>query len=241
MATKMRERSSHPPEDIIDGGRLGRVDLERLVAAGRPLWLVGCDLEETDASRLNFDNWTFEHCTATNADFSSANLDGSCWLRTRGGGAQFIGTDLSDALFAACDLNNAKFISTVLTDASFERSRMIGTTIDRAKTMRLAFEKCLLGDARLFDISFAKQKLVGLDFLAAQLSNCDFSDAVFDSACSFVDTEFKKCKFKGADLRRADLGMVTVELAKHIRGATISFEHTGHLAMSLGLDVGETL
>lgn len=241
MATEARTKNTHPADDIITGVVLSRADIEALAKRQRPIWLLDCDLSGLRGEKLQVPSWTFDNCSMPKANFSGANMDDCHFIRTKMGEAIFRDADLTDAVAEACDFNNTQFYSTTLTDAVFRRCRMIGAIVHGTKSLRLEFEKCLLGNARLTGLSFKKQNLVGLDFRAATLTDCDFTEAVLDSGCSLRDTEFTKCMFKGADIRRADLGRVTVDIARKFKGATISFEHAAHIAMTLGLDVGETL
>ena len=239
MAIEERERDSHDAAYVIANRTLKRKDLVALIETRHRYWLVDCDLGDLDASDLHMPGWSFENCTTLKAQFSQANLESTYWRRCKGGFTNFGGADLSDSLIVACDLNNSDFTKAALTDVAFERSRLIGIVMADNKSLRLVIEKCLLGASRLTGISFKKQTLVGLDFLAATLSECDFQDAYFDGECSLIDADLQGCKFKGADLRMARLGSMTPARARDLKGGMISFEHAAHLAMGLGLEVGE--
>ena len=86
-------------------------------------------------------------------------------------------------------------------------------------------------------VSFRKAVLRGLDFADADLSGCDFREAVFEEGCSLRDAHIKDTRFDAADLREADLGGLKLANAKLFAGATISTRQAAELVRVLGLNV----
>ena len=85
-------------------------------------------------------------------------------------------------------------------------------------------------------MSFRKQHLQQLDFSDADLSGCDFREAVF-SGGSLRNAHMKLTRFEGADLREVDLGGLRLLDAKLFKGATISYKQASRLIAELGLSV----
>ncbi|MNE97215.1 Pentapeptide repeats (8 copies) [compost metagenome] len=75
-----------------------------------------------------------------------------------------------------------------------------------------------------------------LDFSDANLSGCDFREAVFIGG-SLRDAHLAQARFDGADLREADMGGLKLEDARLFRGATISRHQAAGLLMELGITV----
>ncbi|MDQ0086441.1 uncharacterized protein YjbI with pentapeptide repeats [Variovorax boronicumulans] len=85
-------------------------------------------------------------------------------------------------------------------------------------------------------MSFRKQKLEQLDFSEADLSGCDFREAVFEGG-SLRNAHLKLARFEGADLREVDLGGLRLANAAQFKGATISHRQAASLVEELGLRV----
>ncbi len=79
-------------------------------------------------------------------------------------------------------------------------------------------------------------KLQQLDFFEADLSGCDFREAVFVGG-SLRNAHLKLTRFDGADLREADIGGLKLVDAKLFRGATISLNQAAVLLGELGITV----
>ena len=221
---------------IIEDRRLDRAALAKLAERGVPHRLVGCVLEEVDASRLAFDGWVFETCTVRGANFTGASLESSSWIRCRGGQVDFRACDLSESRIEGCDFNNGSFHGASLTGALIARCKLTGANLLEAKTLNLTFDETILAQARLPGLSFRKARLNGLDFQMADLRKSDFRDAVFHN-CSLRDANLVDCRFDGADLRGADLGGIRLLDARQFKGATISRDQAGQMLAELGLIV----
>ena len=94
----------------------------------------------------------------------------------------------------------------------------------------------LLVGANLRGMSFRKTQLKQLDFSDADLSGCDFREAIFVGG-SLRNAHLKLTRFDGADLREADIGGLTLVDVKLFRGATISHKQAAEMLGELGLSV----
>jgi uncharacterized protein YjbI with pentapeptide repeats len=79
-------------------------------------------------------------------------------------------------------------------------------------------------------------RLVVLDFAGADLSGCDFREAVFEGG-SLRDAHIRDTRFEGADLREVDLGGLKLANAKQFLGATISARQAAEMVREMGLNV----
>ena len=87
--------------------------------------------------------------------------------------------------------------------------------------------------------SLRKQRLVGVDFSEADLSGCDFTQAVFEDCRIENPIVSPETSFAGADLRGARLSNVRLDIAR-ATGAVISrSEASGFLYDTLGVLVAE--
>jgi uncharacterized protein YjbI with pentapeptide repeats len=77
-------------------------------------------------------------------------------------------------------------------------------------------------------------QLQQLDFSEADLSGCDFRDAVFVGG-SLRNAHLQLTRFEGADLREADIGGLKLVGARRFRGATLSLNQAAALQGELGI------
>ena len=91
--------------------------------------------------------------------------------------------------------------------------------------------------AILSGISFYKAELRTLDFAEADLSYCDFRQAVFVEGGSLSLARVNNARFDQADLREASLHGLRLTDAKLFKGAIISKAQAGMLLAGLGLHV----
>jgi len=216
--------------------KIDRAMLEKLSLLDTPVTLIRCDLEETDAARLNFRGWVFDECRLHRTQFTGAHMEGAGWTRCRGGFTDFTATDLTDNAFVSSDFNNSNFRGARLSSARFTGCKLTGANLTETKAMLVVFEETLLTAASLRGFSFRKAVLNQLDFQFADLRSCDFRDAVFDD-CSLREANLADARFEGADLRGADLGGIRLQDARPFRGATISRSQASQLLAELGLNV----
>ena len=87
--------------------------------------------------------------------------------------------------------------------------------------------------------SLRKQRLVGVDFSEADLSGCDFTQAVFEDCRIENPIVSPETSFAGADLRGARLSNVRLDIAR-ATGAVISRSGaSGFLYDAFGVLVAE--
>lgn len=98
----------------------------------------------------------------------------------------------------------------------------------------LDFSESLLVGAALSGMSFRKQRLEELDFSDADLSGCDFREAVFVGG-SLRNAHIPQANFGSADLRGADLVGLKVLDAKAFSKAVISQAQAAAILAPFGL------
>ena len=213
-----------------------RADIAALSGQGAPASLVACDLEEADLSGLDLSGWVFERCSLRRTHLTGSSLEATRWTGCRGGFADFVGADLTEATIGSSDFNNTNFRGVKLSAATVRGCKMTGANFAEAQTLGAVFEETLFIDAKLPSFIFRKQTLKRLDFGQADLRKCDFREAVLE-ACSLRDAHLADARFEGADLRGADLGGIRLIDASAFRGAIISRGQAGQLLAELGLTV----
>ena len=75
-----------------------------------------------------------------------------------------------------------------------------------------------------------------MDFSDAELSGCDFRDAVFEGG-SLRNAHTRLTRFEGADLRGTDISGLNVMDAKHFKKAVISQRQAAAALAAFGLIV----
>lgn len=220
----------------IDGGSPSRSDIAALAAAGRPICLLNCAMEEVDLSNIDMTGWRFEACVLKRANFTGATLDDAAFVSCRGAFVDFTAARLVEATVEKCDFNNGNFEGAAVTHASFIGCKLTGADFTGARTNAVLFKETTLSAARLPGVSFRKSKIEHVDFSMADLAKCDFRDAIF-SGSSLREAHLVDARFEGADLRGADLGGVRLHDARKFKGATISRDQAGVLLAEMGLRV----
>ena len=90
------------------------------------------------------------------------------------------------------------------------------------------FADCQLVAADLRGVSLHKQTLRHVDLSEANLSGADLRDAVLEG-CRLRDARLVDARMAGADLRRADLGVLTPPACVALRGAVVSSAQAAEL------------
>lgn len=215
----------------------GRAAIQTLIAAGKPVHLIDCDLAEANLSRLDLSGWRFDGCDMRSSAFGEARLEGTYWQSCRGPFAKFVRANLAESAFVSCDFNNAIFRGGVLGSATFTGCKLTGADFTEARAIDMVLCETLLIGASLVSHSFRKQTLRCIDFEQADLRKCDFREAVLEG-CSLRDANLAGARFDKADLRGTDLGGLRLVDAALFRGATISREQAAQLIAELGLRLG---
>ncbi|WP_247138243.1 pentapeptide repeat-containing protein [Neorhizobium sp. BETTINA12A] len=235
MSAEAKVMSEQSPIEVSEQ-RIGRVEALGFTAAGGPVILNGCILEEADLSGLDLQRWEFRNCRMTTVNLRAADLEGAKFEGCRGPFANFSGANLAEVEFRNCDFNNAAFLEAKMNDTRFVGCKLTGANLTRIASLGLSFKETILAQARLPALSFRKSRIERVDFGMADLSKCDFRDVVFDG-CSLRDTGLVDARFEGADLRGADLGGLKLIDARKFKGATISRQQAGDILAELGLKV----
>ena len=121
-----------------------------------------------------------------------------------GQAASFERAKLTDSSFEGCDLNNTRWRHAKLASAAFRGCKLTGANFEGWQRSGWTFPKASVG-AALSGMSFRKQRLEELDFSDADLSGCDFREAVFVGG-SLRNAHIPQANFGSADLRGTDLG-----------------------------------
>lgn len=222
--------------DIV-GESISRQKMEAFIKKStKPLIFETCDFDESDLSRLNMEGFEFRCCTFMGTSLYAASMSQTTWLRCRGSQANFDVADLVDAEFQRCDFSNTRWRRAKLSSASYKGCKLTGATFEEAAHLGLSFEETLLVAADLRMMSFRKMLLQQLNFSDADLSGCDFREAIFVGG-SLHNAHTKLARFDGADLREVDVGGLKLLDATLFRGATISHKQAAELLGGLGLCV----
>lgn len=223
---------------IVEGERLNRLEFQSILN-GRtlPIRFVGLGLEELDLSRLDFSDCTFERCQMGHVDFTAARLENTHWIGCRGTQVNWSAARVTDSQFRNCDLNNSRWYCSTLSHVRFEGCKLTGANFSAASTLGLSFDDCLLVSSALTGISFYKSILRNLDFSDADLSDCDFREAVFVEGGSLGNSRVNGAKFFNADLREVNLQGLHLKNAQQFKGAIISRSQAAVLLAELGLRI----
>jgi uncharacterized protein YjbI with pentapeptide repeats len=235
MSAEANVMAEQDPIEISER-QIGRTDVLAFTTAGSTVILKGCTLEEADLSGLDLPLWEFRNCRMATVNLRGAQLEGARFEGCRGPFANFSGANLAEAEFRNCDFNNAAFLEARMNGTRFVGCKLTGANLTRIASLGLSFKETILAQARLPALSFRKSRIERVDFGMADLSKCDFRDAVFDG-CSLRDTGLADARFEGADLRGADLGGLKLIDARKFKGATISRQQAGDILAELGLKV----
>jgi fluoroquinolone resistance protein len=224
------------PFMTIAGSSLSRGEIVQLASSKQPVFLRDCDLTEIDLSNLDMTGWRFEECILKRTNFTSVALEYAAFVRCRGPFVNFAAAKLGEARMENCDFNNGTYHGATVTEAQFIGCKLTGADFTRARTNAIIFKETILSAAYLSGISFRKTAVDQVDFCMADLSKCDFRDAIFYDS-SLREANLVDARFEGADLRGADLGGIRLNDARRFRGATISRAQAGALLAEMGLKV----
>jgi uncharacterized protein YjbI with pentapeptide repeats len=195
------------------GPRLGRADVERLLAADapRPVDLRGADLRQADLSNLDLSGAHLEEAHLDGARLEHCLLRGAYLQRAQLPGAHLAQADLTRAQMDESNLETADLRGAILTDARLPRAQMSGAQLDGA-----ALQGAQLNNAHLAHVSLAGARLRGAHLEEATLwgvrldaaeldgahfSGADLSDAALDGAflasCGLADADLAQLRWDG--------------------------------------------
>lgn len=222
----------------VDATVLGETTLADFIKdVRRPVRFQSIDFSGQDLSRLDLSHSRFERCLFGDTNLTAADLSNTHWQSCRAAQAVFRSATLEEAVFVNCDLNNTLWQRSKLAHALFEGCKLTGANFVDSSTLGLVFKDCVLRSAVLSGLSFYKTELHNLDFAEADLSYCDFRQAVFVEGGSLSLARVNNARFDQADLREASLHGLHLTDAKLFKGAIISKSQAGMLLAGLGLHV----
>ena len=222
----------------VDATVLGETTLADFIKdVRRPVRFQSIDFSGQDLSRLDLSHSRFERCLFGDTNLTAADLSNTHWQSCRAAQAVFRSATLEEAVFVNCDLNNTLWQRSKLAHALFEGCKLTGANFVDSSTLGLVFKDCVLRSAVLSGLSFYKTELHNLDFAEADLSYCDFRQAVFVEGGSLSLARVNNARFDQADLREARLHGLHLTDAKLFKGAIISKSQAGMLLAGLGLHV----
>ncbi len=166
----------------------------------------------------------FIKCSFDSADFSQATRIYKCTFENCSFvSAVFNGIDLKSCAFLNCKFKFGKFFST-----KFDGCKMTGSSFIYAEC---SFLDIVGGDwsyTYLADIDFSKQKINGVRFFGADLTNVCFEKCTVTD-CDFTGATINGMSFKNADIRGCCLSETNV-LTVNFSGARVDLEQCVLLA-----------
>ncbi len=181
---------------------------------------------------VRFNGWNF-----ADADLMRLDLQGCEFVSCRGGRAAFSNGELAEARFLSCDLNNTQWHGATLSSSAFRDCKLTGAVFTEVRGFGLTLERSLLVSAQLPRMSFRRERLDGVSFEGADLTETDFREAVLTD-CSLKDANLARARFEGADLRGAELGPIAAGDLLRFKGAIVSRIQAAIIVGGLGLKVG---
>ncbi|NMO91994.1 pentapeptide repeat-containing protein [Actinomycetospora sp. TBRC 11914] len=223
----------------VEDADLSGLDLRVLLDGRRDPVLRRCTADEPDLHGADLTGLTLEGCHFPGADLRGTTLDRA---RVRGGslaGAIVVDADLTDAVFEATDLSRLRLTGSLLTETRFTDCRMIGADLSGVRGLAVTYrlDGSNLGLANLQDVVWRGVVLRGLDLSEADLRGADLRDATL-VGCTLRDVDLAHTRLTGADLRGADLGELTEDAPRTLRGAVVSESQAADVCRALGLVVG---
>ncbi|HCQ18645.1 MAG TPA: pentapeptide repeat-containing protein [Dermacoccus sp.] len=147
-------------------------------------------------------------------DFYERDLDGARFVDCRFTACDFTEKNLVDVTFEGCALFDCRFNDTTLERVAFTGATLSGcsfamTTLDGCKLTGSTFADCGWRHTTIVGghwamVTMRQQKLDGLDFTGARLSDADLSESSLRRTV-FADADLSGATLRGADLRDADL------------------------------------
>jgi len=231
--TRVRE----PDFDDVD---FSAGDIRSVLAEyeGRAVFFRRCDFIGVDMQDLNLADAVFEACTFKEAKLRECVLDRARVMAGSWEGADLASTDLSRVVFNGVDLARTRFTGAMFDEVQFTECRMIGADLTALRGLAAAvkFQNCNLQLASFQGTKLRGAIFSGSDLTEAELRGTDLRDAVFDG-CRLRHVDLSHTRLDGTDLRGADLGEITADSPRHLRGAVISHAQAVDICAALGLTV----
>ncbi len=206
-----RAMTREPPPAPFAGKRLGRAEVERILAvAGETshahgVDLRGADLRGADLSHLNLAN------SRLGDDDPLASEGERASSAAKMEGAQLVGADLTGAVLAGVTLTGANLRAANLEAANLMGANLIGAYLDDALLVGAKLTEAVLVDAHCENTRFDDAILVGAKLMGANLHGAHLEGA--DLGLAQLD---------GADLRQAYCNEQTYLGGTLLQGALVA-------------------
>lgn len=169
---------------------------------------------------LDLAECSFHTLTLSDSMFQNSRLDGTMWTNCSFQSTSFSGADMTNCQFSECIIQNSHFKDAVMSGVKFSHSTIEGNRFDQAKLNGAQFLHCQLfknsfveADVRnsFFDDSNASGDnfkysdcqyvhLKGTRFFQANFQGLQIRSLKLEGV-----SEFERCNFFGAALRKVDL------------------------------------
>jgi uncharacterized protein YjbI with pentapeptide repeats len=225
-----RAMTREPPPAPFAGKRLGRAEVERIIAVrsetgGRNgIDLRGADLRGADLAHLDLTNAQLGDddplASESERAASAANLDGAQLIGANLMGAILAGVSLVGANLRAANLENANLLGTNLIGAYLENAILVGARLTEAVLVdaqadNARFDDANLVGAQLIGAHLHGAHLEGADLGLAQLDGTDLRQAYCSEQTYLGGALFQGALVDGLRLRDVDLTVVDWERVRH--------------------------
>ncbi|CAM3637621.1 pentapeptide repeat-containing protein [Paracidovorax anthurii] len=201
-----------------------------------PLLFERCRFEGVDMSHLTLAGCIFSECHLQDANLVACDLGASRWFHCDAARADFRSARADAAEFQACNLGNTRWQNAVIDDARFIESKLTGAHFGNVKGSGVVFNRSQLFAAHLRGMGFRKARIEEVNFAEADLSQCDFRQAVFVGG-SLRDARVDNADFSLADLGATEISGLPLWNNPKFRKARISLAQAAALAEEGGLVV----
>ncbi len=234
-----RALTREPPPAPFAGKRLGRAEVERIIAVNSEtasrngIDLRGADLRGADLSHLDLANVRLGDddplATESERAASAANLDGAQLVGANLMGAIMAGVSLVGANLRAANLENANLmganlIGAYLDDAFLVGARLTEAVLVDAQAENARFDDAILVGAKLMGAHLHGAHLEGADLGLAQLDGTDLRQTYCSEQTYLGGALFQGALVDGLRLRDVDLTVVDWERVRRFGEEREAFE-----------------
>ncbi len=211
-----------------------RLEIEKLLAAGKPPDLSSKSLNGLDFSGLDFSGVNFRAARLNKTKFKGSRLEGAILDQAWAIGADFSGADLTHASLFAAQMQKANFDDADLSDARIAGD-FSGAQMRKTKFVRADLSADMTNQSMgLMRAVLRSADLRGADFEGADLAHANLEFAKFAGA-NFADADLIDADTAGADFRGAILGN-TILKGCDVTDATIDASEVPLFAAAAHLD-----
>lgn len=232
----------HPQQLLTEERRITDADFTGMDLRGLfhdtkdPYEFTDCVFTEANLRGAQLPEASFTNCTLDEADLTGAMLEQARFIGGSGARLTAVDADLADTRFEHVDLANTRWNGALLAGTTYTDSRLVGARFTEHRGVGYTFARCQMTMADLSGMSFRGEYLDHLILTEANLSGCDFTNAVFNG-CRLTGAELRAATFTGADLRGADLGDLTPVALHALKGAHISVDQGNAILAAWGLRI----